>query len=81
MAAMAAAMLSCGGGMPGNPGGCIPKGGGSPRGGREDTEVGGILGAGRRFKSEKPYHTHTYVGNLRGSKGNLLDEDGLKVGE
>ena len=47
MAAIAAAaMLSCPGGIPGNPGGGSPKGGGSPRGGMFGTDTGGRVGAG-----------------------------------
>lgn len=64
MAAIAAAMLSCDcmGGMPGNPGGGRPKGGGAmPRGcrGIEETDVGGILGAGGREKVQMNTRAYT----------------------
>ena len=45
MAAMAAAMLSPGGGMAPKFGGGMPKGGGNPRGGMDGRDTGGRVGA------------------------------------
>ena len=55
MAAIAAAMFSCPGGIPGNPGGGRPKGGGSILGGIDGTEVAGIEGARKERNKNTSY--------------------------